>query len=152
MKVADLMTREVLTCGANDDLQLPAKIMWESDCGCVPVVDADRHVVGIITDRDICMAAYTQGRSLAEIRVGSAMATSVHGCSPTDSLAAAEKIMAEARVRRLPVVNGEGELVGVLSMRDIASRSAKLNAARLGRLLAAINVPPTAEAATESAA
>jgi CBS domain-containing protein len=64
MKVSDLMTTAVRSCGTGDNLQLAAQIMWESDCGIVPVVDGDGRVVGVITDRDICMAAYTQGLPL----------------------------------------------------------------------------------------
>lgn len=143
MKVAELMTSEVYCCGPGDGLNVPARAMWELDCGCVPVVDEERRLVGMITDRDVCMAAYTQGRPLSEIAVDSAMARVVHTCSPKDALTTAEKIMAESQVRRLPVVDTDGTLMGILSMRDIARRSPKLNASRLGRLVVELSRPPT---------
>jgi CBS domain-containing protein len=62
VKVFELMTRDVKTCGCADMVEHAAHIMWTRDCGCVPVVDGDGHVVGMVTDRDVCMAAYTQGR------------------------------------------------------------------------------------------
>lgn len=68
MKVQDIMTADVETCRLDDTLDRPAAIMWERDCGVVPVVDDESRIVGMLTDRDICMAAYTQGRPLPEIR------------------------------------------------------------------------------------
>jgi Mg/Co/Ni transporter MgtE len=67
--VRDLMTTAVRSCTTGDNLQRAAQIMWESDCGVVPVVDRDGRLVGMITDRDICMAAYTQGKPLSHIGV-----------------------------------------------------------------------------------
>jgi CBS domain-containing protein len=79
MNASDLMTKTVQACGADDNLQRAAQIMWERDCGVVPVVDVDNRVVGMITDRDIAIAAYRQGRPLWQIPVASAMARQVHG-------------------------------------------------------------------------
>jgi CBS-domain-containing membrane protein len=97
--------------------------MWENDCGCVPVVDAAGRVVGMLTDRDVCMAAYTQGRPLAEIPVSSAMSRSVVACGPDDTIATAEQRMRQHRVRRLAVVDDEGRIAGILSLSDIARRA-----------------------------
>ena len=77
MKIQNLMTRDVRTCRREDVLVEAARIMWENDCGSVPVVDAQRHVVGMITDRDICMAAYTRGQRLADMTVESAMSKTI---------------------------------------------------------------------------
>jgi CBS domain-containing protein len=115
--------------------------MWDHDCGCIPVVDNEGKLVGMITDRDICMAAYTQGKPLAEIAVSTAMAPRAYTCALTDSVGSAEKLMAAKQVRRLPVVDKQGRLVGLLSLHDIASRGSRLNATRLGRILAAIAAP-----------
>lgn len=123
MKVEQLMTRTVQTCRATDGLQRAAQLMWEHDCGVVPVVDAGNgtaRVVGMITDRDICMAAYTQGRRLEDIPVTSAMSHDVFSCRPTDSLAVALKVMETNRVHRLPVVDRDERVVGILSLADIA--------------------------------
>src|SRR5690606_28351921 len=68
MQVRELMTRDVQVCGPRDDLNRAAQIMWDHDCGVVPVVDSERRPIGMVTDRDVCMAAYTQGKPLSAIR------------------------------------------------------------------------------------
>jgi CBS domain-containing protein len=120
MKVRELMVRDVKTCRAEDDLDRAARIMWEADCGIVPVIDASGLVRGMITDRDVCMAAYTKGRALRQIRVGEVMASRVHAASPEDTLETAMSILRTGRVRRLPVVDADGKLMGILSMNDLA--------------------------------
>jgi len=123
MKVAQLMTRSPKSCGVHESLARAAQIMWETDCGCVPVVDESSAVVGLLTDRDICMAAYTQGRSLSDIGVQSAMARHVSTCGAKDSLRTALERMLAARVRRLPVVDEDNKLVGVVSLGDVWRRT-----------------------------
>jgi CBS domain-containing protein len=130
MKVEQLMTRAVKTSGPHDGLSHPARLMWEGDVGCIPVVDADNRIVGIITDRDIAMAAYTQGRPLDAILVESAMAKQVHTCSPQDPVSFAEQCMQKYQVRRLPVADSAGRLVGILSMNDIALEAAREQGSR----------------------
>ena len=120
MKVKELMSHEVRSCRPADSLDRAAHLMWEGDCGDLPVVGNGGGVVGMITDRDICMAAYTKGRSLASIRVEDAMARQVSSCSPDATLETAMSLMKETRVRRLPVVDGRGQLAGILSMNDLA--------------------------------
>jgi CBS domain-containing protein len=134
MKVEQLMTRTVKACSPDDTLNRAAQLMWEGDCGCLPVVstDGDGRVIGVITDRDICMAAYTQGRRLSEIPVASAMAREVIACRPSDGVSQAEALMRDHQVRRLPVVDGAGRLVGILSLNDIA-REAQREATGAGR-------------------
>jgi CBS domain-containing protein len=120
MRVGDLMTREVQTCSADDTLTQAAQIMWDTDCGCVPVVDAKGRIIGMLTDRDVCMAAYTQGRPLHEITVESVMSQDVQVCSPSDSPAMAQALMQQYKVRRLPVVDSERRVIGLLSLSDMA--------------------------------
>jgi len=120
MKITQLMTPNVKSCRPEDSLNIAAQIMWDNDCGCVPVVTESGQVVGVLTDRDICMAAYTQGASLQTLRVESAMAHKVITSRPEDSISTAETLMRENRVRRLPVVNTQGDLVGIISLNDIA--------------------------------
>ncbi len=88
MKIEQLMTKEVRTCPPESGLNEAARIMWEHDCGCVPIVAADRsgRLAGILTDRDVCMAAYTQGKPLAEIRASEVMSDEVVTCQPTTTL------------------------------------------------------------------
>jgi CBS domain-containing protein len=122
LRVGELMQADVRSCTPQDALGEAARIMWERDCGCVPVVSSDGsgRVVGMLTDRDVCMAAYTEGRRLDEIRVEEAMATRVHSCRVADSVSDALRVMQSAQVRRLPVVDGDGLLRGILSLADVA--------------------------------
>ncbi len=123
MKVQDLMTTEVGTCRAFDSADRGAQIMWERDCGAVPVLDQEGLVVAMLTDRDLCMASMTQGRALSEIRVSSAMSRNLWSCRPEDDLFQAEAVMRARKVRRLPVVDGQGKLLGILSLTDLARAS-----------------------------
>lgn len=122
MRVEKLMTRQVTSCRQEDSLARAAQLMWEGDCGCLPVCAADgaNRVAGIITDRDICMAALFQGRPLADLCVADVMNRQVQVCQPSDSLADAERIMATAKVRRLPVVDKQGGLLGMITLADLA--------------------------------
>ncbi len=123
MQAKELMTEDVKSCRADDTLCVPAAIMWDRDCGFVPVVDDENHVVGVVTDRDVCMAAYTQGRSLDSIPTRTAMANVVFSCRPRDSMHKVEKLMNEKQVRRLPVLDENEVLIGVVSLSDIACAS-----------------------------
>ncbi len=120
MNASDLMTCAVKSCGIDDNLQRAAQLMWENDCGIVPVLDGDGRVVGMISDRDICMAAYTHGLPLWQLPVSDAMAKQVHGARESDPLEVVETLMRRARVRRVPVLDGDGRLKGILSMNDLA--------------------------------
>ncbi|HEY7817559.1 MAG TPA: CBS domain-containing protein [Vicinamibacteria bacterium] len=117
------MTREVGACRAFDGADQGAKIMWERDCGAVPVLDQEGAVVAMLTDRDLCMAAMLQGKALSEIRVSSAMSKDLWYCRPDDDLSHAEEVMRLRKVRRLPVVDAHGKLLGILSLSDIARAS-----------------------------
>ncbi len=144
-----LMTRKVWTCRAGDRLNEAAKLMWDHDCGCTPVLNEAGRLVGILTDRDICMAAYTQNRPLAEIEVSSVMAKDIWSCAPEDTVDIAEVKMQAHQVRRLPVLDLTGELVGILSLTDLARAVASyvhesaigLDAAAIETTLAAISRP-----------
>jgi CBS domain-containing protein len=120
MRVGQLMSRPPITCGVDESLNSAARLMWEHDCGAIPVVDGDGKVVGIVTDRDVCMAAYTTGEKLHAIPVTTAMAKQVFCCRPDDALAAAEAVMSEQQIRRLPVVDAENRPLGMLSLNDLA--------------------------------
>lgn len=130
MKVSDLMTREVRACYRNDSLNRAAQLMWENDCGAIPVIDADARVVGMLTDRDICMAAYTQGIPLVDASVASAMSPNVCVCNPSDNIASAAQLMRERQIRRLPVVDEAQQLVGILSMSEIVREADRQRASK----------------------
>lgn len=120
MRIEQVMNQPAVTCSTSDNLSTAAQLMWEHDCGILPVVDDNRHLAGVITDRDICMAAYTQGKALREIPVSEIMAKQVFSCRPEDSVDAAENLMGQKQVRRVPVTDGDGRPVGVLSLNDLA--------------------------------
>jgi CBS-domain-containing membrane protein len=124
MRIENLMTRNVKSCSPEDDLGVAARVMWENDCGCVPVVDAQSRVIAMITDRDVCMAAYTRGRRLEEMSVESARSQKLFSCRPTDDSKQAEEMMKKEQIRRLPVVDSDGKLVGLLSLNDLAREAA----------------------------
>jgi CBS domain-containing protein len=119
-RVLDAMTRSVVTCKADDSLNRAAQVMWEADCGAVPIVADDGRLLGMITDRDICMAAYTQGLPLSDLCVRSVMSTALHSCKAGDSLRSLMDTMAKYQVRRVPVVDEGGKLVGIVSLADVA--------------------------------
>ena len=123
MKVQDIMTADVETCGAESDLGAAATIMWKRDCGSVPVVDGERKVVGMITDRDICMAVATRNKLATAIKVGEVISGRVYACAPDDRIKDAMETMQSAQLRRLPVVDDDGVLHGILSINDVVLHS-----------------------------
>jgi CBS domain-containing protein len=125
MIVSHMMSRNVETCRPKDSLAFAAGKMWDRDIGCLPVVDEDGRVVGTVTDRDVCMAAYTQGRPLDAMYVESAMARNTYFCAPGDRVEDAVAAMRAHQVRRLPVVDPGGHLVGIVSLGDVALESAR---------------------------
>ena len=139
------MNQPPVACRVHNTLNTAAQLMWEHDSGAIPVMGNDDRVIGIVTDRDICMAAYTQGRPLQAIPVQAAMAKQVFTCRPDDSVEDAEQLMGAKQIRRLPVLNDAGQLVGMLSLGDIAREfgaSRKKNLIReLVQTLAAICTP-----------
>ncbi len=120
MHVLELMTAAAKSCGPDDTVQLAAQIMWDNDCGVVPVVDDDGRVIGMVTDRDICMAACMHGKPLWQIPVSNAMARHVYAVREHDRVEIAEALMRRVRVRRVPVLDANGRLTGILSMNDLA--------------------------------
>lgn len=122
MRVQDLMTRQVATCLPDDSLHHAAQLMWEGDLGCLPVCqrNGSGRIAGIITDRDICMSAYLQRKGLLDMKVSDAMVRLVQVCRPSDSLTEAGRLMGKFRIRRLPVVDESGALIGLIALADLA--------------------------------
>lgn len=127
MKVQDVMSQNVASCHPWTNLSEVAMMMWNHDCGMIPVVSDQGNVTSVITDRDICMSVATQHRRAEEISVGEVTNGALHVCRPEDDVAKVLKAMAVNQVRRLPVTDQEGRLVGMLSLNDLvtASRSTK---------------------------
>lgn len=123
MKVKEIMTANPKACTLTDKLADAARLMWDADCGIVPVVAESGKVVGLITDRDICMAAMTKGRNESSIAVEDAISGKLFACKPDDDIHTALNMMRENRVRRLPVIAADGKLEGLLSMNDVVLKA-----------------------------
>lgn len=121
--VEEVMHRGAHCCRVTDSCGQAAQVMWERDCGALPIRDEHGHVVGVISDRDICMAGYTKGCSIWRIPVTAVSSLRVHSVSPEDSVEYAEELMKRHRVRRLVVLDRGGNLVGMLSLADLVRRS-----------------------------
>ena len=125
MLVQDIMSAPAVTCRVSESLDRAARLMSERDCGFIPIVDDAGAIAGILTDRDICLAACALDRTLKEILVAAVMSCSVLACRPGDPLEVAERLMGAKRIRRLPVLNDEGRPIGVITLGDIARCSAR---------------------------
>jgi len=120
MTVDNIMRRDVQTCLPETDLSTVAMQMRQGDCGVLPVVASSGEVLGMITDRDICMAAAIKHCDVASIRVSEVISGNVYACSPDAEIHTAFSVMRQKHVRRLPVVTAEeGKLVGILSINDL---------------------------------
>jgi CBS domain-containing protein len=123
MKVREIMTSDVKTCRPETNLAEVVKLMWEQDCGVLPVVKSDGRVSGMITDRDISVAIATRGQAADRIAVHDVIAGKAYTCSLDDDAIVALKTMKSQRVRRLPVVDAEGRLKGILSLSDVVTHA-----------------------------
>jgi CBS domain-containing protein len=124
MRIEDVMTQPAVTCLVSDTLNTAAQLMWDHDCGAIPVTDADGRLVGIVTDRDVCMATYTKGLPPSSIAVYDAMAKQVYSVHAGDDLEQAERLMTERQIRRLPVVDKQNRPIGMFSVSDFARHAA----------------------------
>jgi CBS domain-containing protein len=126
MKVKEVMTEQPAAVWITDSLARAAVSMWENDCGILPILK-DHQVVGMITDRDICMATAIRNRPESTISVEEVMSGNIHSVAPNDDIHKALEIMREHKVRRLPVLDKSGELKGIVSMNDIVLRAEEAN-------------------------
>jgi CBS domain-containing protein len=147
MRINDLMTHPVVSCPDDSTADVAARLMWEFDCGTVVVTDHDGRLAGMITDRDLTMAALSQGRSLYDIKLSSAMARDVAACHEGDTVEAVENVMRTSQVRRVPVVDDDRRPVGIVALNDLArlaDRSRKHAVDReVVQTLAAVSQPRT---------
>lgn len=127
MKVKEVMNPDARSVWITESLGAAARSMWQNDCGMLPIIKNGRKVVGIITDRDICMAAAMRESRPSGIAVEEVMTGQVYAVKPEDDINVALETMRQHKIRRLPVVNTEGELEGILSMNDIVLRAKGTN-------------------------
>src|SRR5689334_6356248 len=119
MKVKELMTPDAKAIWLTESLADAAKLMWENDCGVLPIIKDGRKVIGLITDRDVCMASAMRDRNPSAISVEEVMTGQVYAVNPEDNIDQALQVMQQHQIRRLPVIDPQGELQGILSMNDV---------------------------------
>ena len=155
MIVERIMTRDVACCKPDDTLHDAVKLMDDCDCGLLPVVEND-VIVGVVTDRDAALAAYERDAKLSDICVADVMSKRVRVCHPSDSVATVEQQMQLFKVRRIPVVDDEKHVVGMVSLDDLAMAADRgqdkpgfPTAAEVAHTLATIAQPPKTSEAVE---
>ena len=131
MQVKDIMTPNPAFCRIDTNLAVATERLWINNCGVLPVLDAegeggeDGKVIGMITDRDICIALGTRNQRPSEVKVGEVTEWKLFSCSPEDDVGDALVTMKAWKVRRLPVLRNGGTLEGILSLNDIALNATK---------------------------
>lgn len=119
-KVNDIMTSPAKYCSKDETLQYVSHLMAENNIGSLPVLDSDEKVVGMITDRDICLAiGKNNKKKTSELTVGEAMSTKVHTCTPEDDISSVLKIMRTKQIGRLPVVDKKHHLKGIITLMNV---------------------------------
>lgn len=128
MLVKDVMTASPIFCKSSDRLDGVAKLMAEHDCGCIPVCEGTK-VIGIITDRDITCRAVATGKNPASLPVTDVMTRTIYTVSEDQDVDTAIDLMKTAQVRRLPVLDEDENIVGIVAPSDLAPTMASHNAA-----------------------
>ena len=125
MKVKHLMTKDPTCCVSSDTAQRAAAIMRDEHVGIVPVIENEqsRRLVGVVTDRDLCMNVVAEGRDPTAVAVATCMTTTVVSCAATDAVAKVTELMKDNQVRRVPVVDEHGALAGIVAMADLVERA-----------------------------
>jgi CBS domain-containing protein len=132
VKVQDVMTSPAHSCKPGETLVGAARKMWDYSCGTLPVLDSEGRPAGMITDRDVCMALARKNRFPGDIRVREVMSPHPFVCKPSDEAETALATMAKRQVRRLPVVDTQGRLVGIVSVNDVLARAGSRHGDPLG--------------------
>ncbi|HKY27962.1 MAG TPA: CBS domain-containing protein [Pyrinomonadaceae bacterium] len=123
MKAKEIMTPNAIACTPTSMLADAAKAMWDNDCGILPVVTEGGKVVGLITDRDICMAAGMHNCNLSNLAVEDVINGKVYSVKPEEDVHKALEVMRDHKIRRVPVVDADDKLQGMLSMNDVVLRA-----------------------------
>ena len=123
MKVREVMTKSAVFCGPESTLEEASLLMRRHNCGFLPVVGDGGNVIGVLTDRDMCIALGTRNRKPSDLRVWDVMPHKLFTCMEGDDVHCALKTLRGARIRRLPVIDRDGSLAGVLSIDDIVLKA-----------------------------
>ena len=142
MKVKHLMTKDPTCCVPSDTAQRAAAIMRDEKVGIVPVIENEqsRRLVGVVTDRDLCMNVVAEGRDPNTVAVEACMTTTVVSCAAGDAVTKATELMKDNQVRRVPVVDEHGALAGIVAMADLVER-AELKATETHETLKRVSTP-----------
>lgn len=122
-KIKDMMTASPKTVGKNENLKTVVNQMSKSNIGSIPVVDDEKKVIGIVTDRDISLALSKSDKKINEIKVQDVMTSEVHTCKEEDDAVKALGIMRSQKVGRLPVINTENKLTGIITLDGILRKA-----------------------------
>lgn len=126
MQVKDVLTKTVASCHLDTNLSAAGALMWESDCGVLPVVDEKRKVIGMLTDRDAFIALATRNLQASRLKVQDVITKKAPlTCQADDDVRSVLATMAARRIRRMPVVDKAGLLEGIVALNDIARHSEK---------------------------
>ena len=125
MKVKDVMKTDVGFCSTEDNLMKTAETMLHRDCGVIPIVDEEKRVVGMLTDRDVCLAVAARNRKASDVKAKELLRGEPVVCSAEDKLEGALRKMRKHQIKRLAAVGEGGELVGILSVTDVLLAAGK---------------------------
>jgi CBS domain-containing protein len=144
MKAQEIMTGNPAVVTSDDSIEKAARLMQDNDCGCIPVVDAGSRnsVVGVITDRDIAIRGVGRGLD-ASTRVREIMTPDPHTVSSSADVKDVERIMSDRQVRRVVVVDDDGQCVGIVAQADLARGEARavVDESDLARVVERISEP-----------
>lgn len=120
IKCKEIMSRKVLSATKDSTLQEVANLLKTGDIGILPIVDSENRLLGLVTDRDIVVRAVADGSDITKTVVGDIMSTDTYTAGPDDFAFEAVRTMGDKQVRRVPIVDELGVLLGIVSMADIA--------------------------------
>lgn len=140
MRVKQIMTPDPATCTPESTAREAAALMRDHDCGSIPVVEGGKRLIGTVTDRDLAVRGLAEGKG-PEARVRDLMTPDPATCLPEDEVENVRQVMVQALVRRVPVVDEDGLLVGIVAQADIAREEGAATDREVGRIVEAISEP-----------
>jgi len=140
MKVREIMTPDPVCCVPEDNVQKVATMLRDQDIGSMPVVldQASRKLVGVITDRDLCCKVIAQGLNPSNTKIDRIFSLQPVSCRDGENVSSCEQLMQEHQIRRIPVVDGEGSCIGIVSQADLALRE---KPEKVSKIVAEISKP-----------
>jgi CBS-domain-containing membrane protein len=139
MNASEIMApHEVWACVNTTDCRIAAQLMHDHNIGCLPVLDQDGRLQGIVTDRDVCCRMVAEGKSF-ETPVREIMSSPVYACEPDTDVDQVESMMRDNKIRRLPVVDADNKLKGFISLGDLARHGREIGREHLAEVLEAVS-------------